>query len=75
MAATNPNKSEYQSWVSDQVTKENGLFLGWITKPIINAGTTHHDYIFFSVFETKIQNEKVVSIGAFNHFKTFENEK
>lgn len=68
MATTNPGKSDYELWAAEQITKEEGALAGWISKPVLSSMTEEHDFIFFSVFKTKIDKTEITTYGAFNHF-------
>jgi hypothetical protein len=68
MATTNPNKADYEVWIADQITKEEGALVGWIAKPVFSANTEKHDFVFFSVYKTKLDKTEITTFGAFNHF-------
>ncbi|EIT85257.1 lipoprotein [Fictibacillus macauensis ZFHKF-1] len=74
MAVTNPSKTDYESWVSEEITKKEGALMSWLSKPVINSMTEKNDYLFFSVYKTKIGKNVITTYGAFNHF-LWSNEK
>jgi Domain of unknown function (DUF4359) len=68
MATTNPSKSDYELWAAEQITKEEGALVGWISNPVLSSMTEKSDYIIFSVYRTKLDRTEITTYGAFNHF-------
>jgi hypothetical protein len=70
---SNPSKEQYVSWAKNEAIKENGKGLAGaltsIVAPTIIDGTTQADnYIFLTIFRTKIARKEVFVLGAFNSF-------
>lgn len=73
MGVTNPTKQEYASWAKEQLMEsskdklEQGL-IGIMAQPLIENMTVQHNYILFSVFETKNGKEEYTTIGILKNF-------
>jgi hypothetical protein len=70
---TNPSKEQYVSWAKNEAIKENGKGLaGVLTSmlaPTVIDGTTQADnYLFFTIYRTKIAKKEVTALGAFSNF-------
>lgn len=64
-AVTNPSKSEYISWTKEQsLSKTNNVFEKGLTaifaQPLLENTTLTHNYVLFSVYDTKIDNSRYV---------------
>lgn len=73
MFHTNPNQTDYSRWVGEQLKKDQnalmeiGVDLAVI--PYVEANTTRTNRYLFSVYRTKLWNDKdIVAYGLFNHF-------
>ncbi len=78
LAITNPKMPDYEQYIHTKIIRKNDqaddltkalatLFSGLQSSLIANA-TTRSDYIFFSVFETKLGGDTVEYLGALNNF-------
>jgi hypothetical protein len=67
---SNPSKADYVSFVKDEISEESGGFLGMISGPFIDTFTTKKNFGLFSLYETKIEEdkEKLLAVGLFNNF-------
>ncbi|WHY66384.1 DUF4359 domain-containing protein [Neobacillus sp. SuZ13] len=83
LSATNPNRSAYIDWVNHKtMDKSSSLIekgvLSLAGESIFDAGTTHKDYIIFSIYKTDFSEVgfgKVTSIGILNKFITIKNSE
>jgi len=70
--ATNPSdKDEYADWVGNQIKQEEGSLLGMIGGSLIKLGTSKKDFVLFTIYETKFdENDKkpLLALGIFNNF-------
>lgn len=73
-AITNPTREKLITWEKDQMKSQstNGLVslgIDLLGGSILNSATTGQDYVFFTIFDTKITNANEIKIvGLFNHF-------
>lgn len=73
---TNPTKDAYISWAhtyyqTKQTMPKKGLtevFLQVVGPTLIENATTSTNYILFTLFETKYNNECLQTIGILDHF-------
>lgn len=80
LAIANPSKSEYTSWAVDQAKKEasdqySKEFIESVGGSMISAVTTRSNYFLFSIYTTKIEEQKAVTLGVFNCFFMLSEEK
>ncbi|MFI8496489.1 DUF4359 domain-containing protein [Peribacillus butanolivorans] len=68
--ASNPSKTDYVSFVKEEISTEAGGFFGMISGPFINSFTTKKNFGLFSIYETRVEGnkEKLVAVGLFNNF-------
>lgn len=73
-AITNPTREKLITWEKDQMKSQstNGL-VSWgidlLGGSILDTATTGDDYVFFTIFDTKISNlSEIKVLGLFNHF-------
>lgn len=73
-AMTNPTKEKFITWEKDQLKSQsnNGL-VSWgidvLGGSILNSATTGQNYVFFTIYDTKIANTSEVKVlGLFNNF-------
>ncbi len=78
LALTNPKMADYEQYIHTKIIRKNEqaddltkalatLFSGLESSLIANA-TTRTDYIFVSVFKTKLGGDEVEYLGALNNF-------
>lgn len=66
---SNPSKTEYVSFVKEELTKEGHPFIGIMTGPFVNAYTTKHNYGLFTLYETQVdEKDSLKAIGFLNSF-------
>ncbi len=62
------NKSEYVSWVKEEMKSDAG-FLVWIIGPIIDSSTTKQNYGLFTVYKTEFaEDDKLLAVGVLNNY-------
>jgi hypothetical protein len=73
-AFTNPSREKFITWEKDQMKSQsnNGL-VSWgidvLGGSILNTATTEQNYVFFTIFDTKVTNTSEMKIlGLFNNF-------
>jgi hypothetical protein len=67
----NPSKGDYVEWVNEQVTQDEGMLIGMISKPLIDSYTSKKNYGILTLYETVFDDEtdeKISAIGVFNNF-------
>lgn len=73
-AVTNPSKEKFVIWAKEQLKSQsnNGLVNMGIEvfgDGVINSVTNTQNYVFFSVYDSKISNSNEVKVlGIFNNF-------
>jgi len=72
-AVSNPTKSQYVDWATNKMIEKTGTgLLGYITlmvaPSLIDRTTQADNFIFFSLYQTKIADSEVVVLGAFDKF-------
>ena len=70
---TNPSKDNFIYWAKEELKQENELVLNlgieFIGDEIINLATNTENFVFFSIFKSKVpNNEKIKVLGIFNNF-------
>jgi hypothetical protein len=83
LSTTNPGRTAYIDWINHKtMDKSSNLIekgvLSLAGKSIFDAGTSHKDYLIFSVYKTDFSDVglgKVTSIGVFNKFITISEKK
>lgn len=78
LALTNPKMPDYEQFVRNQVaqktekaddlTKILGMLFGGVASGLITNSTTRADYVFFSLYDTRLDNDKFKVIGVLNNF-------
>ncbi|WHY64675.1 DUF4359 domain-containing protein [Neobacillus sp. SuZ13] len=69
--SSNPTKSDYVSFVKEEITEEGHPFIGMFTSPLVNNFTTKQNYGLFTIYKTKFEEkdkEYMQAIGIFNNF-------
>jgi len=84
MISTNPTKEQYIEWAVSQLSQttrdEQGsiedLLKGWgirtFAPAVIRETTSERNYYLFSLYTTRIGEDRVTAIGALNHFAFIE---
>jgi hypothetical protein len=77
-ATTNPKKEHYISWCKEKMASEasSGLekgLIAFLAGPIVENTTQTSNYIFFSIYDTSIDSEKMRVLGLFNNFIPISN--
>ncbi|MGW6384937.1 DUF4359 domain-containing protein [Peribacillus butanolivorans] len=69
-SVSNPSKTDYVSFVKEEISNEAGGFFGMISGPIINSFTAKKNFGLFSIYETRVEGskEKLLAVGLFNNF-------
>lgn len=78
LVLTNPKMTDYQEFVhssiikkteqADPVSKTLGMLFGGIGSGLIANATKRTDYVFFSIFETRLNGDYVKYLGVLNNF-------
>ena len=78
LAITNPKMIDYQEFVhgkiirkseqADAISKTLGLLFGGIESGLVANATKRTDYVFFSIYETKLRGDDIKYLGIFNNF-------
>ena len=82
MTITNPKMEDYRVYLHQNILKESenegdltkliASLFGGVGADIIIKQTVRKDYVIFSYYETKLSDEKLISIGMFNNFIVLE---
>ncbi|MDA8228021.1 MAG: DUF4359 domain-containing protein [Desulfitobacterium hafniense] len=80
MTIANPSKEEYINYLKESVVQksnDNALVAGLaatIGEPLIDSTTTVSNYIFFSVYTTRIENSELTTAGLLRNFIFLNNK-
>lgn len=74
--STNPNKVQYAYWIKEEyLTSSNSqsgglteVFARFVSSSLAKEYTSSKNYVLFTVYNTKFNNETFKVIGVLNHF-------
>lgn len=78
LVLTNPRMADYQDFVhadiirkteqADPVSRTLGMLFGGIGSGLVANATKRTDYVFFSLYETRLNGDYVEYLGVFKNF-------
>jgi hypothetical protein len=77
---TNPTMDQYELFLRQKLLQEAqtdeeravAALLGGFASWVVIQQTVRTDYIFFSIYDTNIENEHVIALGILNNFMLLE---
>jgi hypothetical protein len=84
MAYTNPSIDEYNTYIRQSIVKEGqkpktdpvsqllSPLLGGIAGTLVTSQTVRTDYVFFSIYEVRLGNERLKALGVLKNFVLLE---
>ena len=84
LALTHPTMEDYTAFIHGAILKESrrqtsavdrilGALLGGIASSVIASQTVRTDYVFFSTYDTQLENERLRAVGLLKNFIISEN--
>ncbi|MGI6513282.1 MAG: DUF4359 domain-containing protein [Syntrophomonadaceae bacterium] len=84
LISTNPTKEQYAEWAAGQLSQTaqdeqnsiESLIIGWgmrtFAPGVIRDSTSEHNYYLFSLYNTRVGEQRFTAIGILSHFVFIE---